>query len=537
MPIVVIPIADLLLDDIAPGEDLTILPEDVLVKRIRRTFGAISSLAHVRLADGMAFIEFDEETERKGGAARKQIHDASLLASTGKYQPAIRLYEQGLAVLPTHTEGRRGLAMAQMELGLYAVAKKNLIKVLQLDPKDADAYLVLGNLYALAEKDYGSAERYYASAIDVAPDNPYVLTSYAILLAQRNQAATAIAMFERAVTAAPPDYPNPRHGLAVALANQGDLDGALAALGGLFGQKRSADPRNAPIYAAAQRLHGELRRRRAATNAEETMVRLQQAIAAYQAETGIDVRVSEDASLTTNAKVELAWRYDRSYHAIKLKQGQGADASYLLAHEFEHVLLETEARAAGTHRLFAVGPLEKASAERQLEREIRKLSARPPVDPVLKANYMARLMQGLANQIFNLPLDLFINRRVYRRYPWLRDALFVGLEKEQAENVFPLKDVALQANVPPTIYRHNITMSAAYALFVDELFEQATAYAAHFEPAGVLPVARRLYKLFLETDEMPGAEFGLVDVWARELGLDEWYVWRREPSAGMSQAG
>ena len=113
----------------------------------------------------------------------------------------------------------------------------------------------------------------------------------------------------------------------------------------------------------------------------------------------------------------------------------------------------------------------------------------------------------------------------------------MGLEKEQAENVFPLKDVALQANVPPTIYRLNITMSAAYALFVDELFEQATAYAAHFEPAGVMPVARRLYKLFLETDELPGAEFGLVDVWARELGLDEWYVWQREPSAGMSQAG
>ena len=122
MPIIVIRIADLLLDDTAPGEDLALLPEDVLVERIKSTFSAISSLADVRLADGMAFIEFDEETERKGVAARKQIHDAGLLASTGKYQPAIRLYEQGLAVLPTHTEGRRGLAMAQMELGLYAAA-------------------------------------------------------------------------------------------------------------------------------------------------------------------------------------------------------------------------------------------------------------------------------------------------------------------------------------------------------------------------------------------------------------------------------
>ena len=51
-------------------------------------------------------------------------------------------------------------------------------------------------------------------------------------------------------------------------------------------------------------------------------------------------------------------------------------------------------------------------------------------------------------------------------------------------------------------------MSAAYALFVDDLFEQATAYAAPFAPAGVMPVARRLYKLFLEMEEMPGRSLG-----------------------------
>jgi hypothetical protein len=77
-------------------------------------------------------------------------------------------------------------------------------------------------------------------------------------------------------------------------------------------------------------------------------------------------------------------------------------------------------------------------------------------------------------------------------------------------------------------------MSAAYALFVDDLFEQATAYAAHFAPAGVLPVAKRLYKLFLEMEETPGTEFALVDVWAKELGLERWYAWRPESSEGAS---
>jgi hypothetical protein len=69
------------------------------VERIKSTFSAISSLAHVRLADGMAFIAFDEETERKGAAARKQIHDAGLLAATGKYQDE-QMLEHPLLMLP-----------------------------------------------------------------------------------------------------------------------------------------------------------------------------------------------------------------------------------------------------------------------------------------------------------------------------------------------------------------------------------------------------------------------------------------------------
>jgi Tfp pilus assembly protein PilF len=32
-------------------------------------------------------------------------------------------------------------------MGSYPAAKQHLIRVLQLDPRDADAFLVLGNLY------------------------------------------------------------------------------------------------------------------------------------------------------------------------------------------------------------------------------------------------------------------------------------------------------------------------------------------------------------------------------------------------------
>ena len=125
--------------------------------------------------------------------------------------------------------------MVQMELGQPAAAKQNLIRVLQLDPRDAWAYLVLGNLYYKHEHDGGSAERYFATAADLAPDDSYVLNSYGGLLAERGRYAEAQEMFERAI-AAQPDHPNPYLGLALVARKQGDEDAALAALERLFAQ-------------------------------------------------------------------------------------------------------------------------------------------------------------------------------------------------------------------------------------------------------------------------------------------------------------
>lgn len=526
MPTLAIPLKDIL-TDAAERVDFAALPEAEAIARIKGIYGFLASEVEVAIRDGVAVITLPDAKANKASQALDKIEQATRAARSGNYRQAIRYYEEALKVLPDHTDARRDLAMCLFEMGNYDAAKQHLIRVLQLAPTDAGAYLVLGNLYYQAEQDYGSAERFYAAALDLEPDNPYVLNSYARLLGKRGRTEEALTLFEQAIERAP-RLPTARLGLALALDQMDDDAGALAALEALFAQPVSDDPRHAGVYEEARRAYADLRRRRAAASTDETQQRLRRVLDRYRSETGIEVRLELDPTLLTDAKIELAWRTGRPYHAIKFAGG-GASA-YTIAHEFEHLRMETAARAAGVNRLFTTAPAQSALAERSLEKELRKLRSRRGVDPNRLERYISSLVPNLLTQLYNLPLDCFVNRRVYAAYPWLQDALFTSMAAEQAASRQMITHSDIQAMTPARIYQSSLALNAAYALFVDALFGGVTAYAAAYQPTGMLATGQRLYDLYRQAGDAPGAELALVDAWAEELRLREWYTWRPDRS-------
>ena len=134
----------------------------------------------------------------------------------------------------------------------------------------------------------------------------------------------------------------------------GELDDALALLEGLFAAPESEDPRHQLVYQQARSLYRNIRRRRAEQNHEQLMAQMRQVLAAYSKASGYQVRLQEDRSLETTAKIELAWRYGRAAHVIRYNTDKNAvGLPYLIAHEFEHALLAQEARAAQRNLHFA----------------------------------------------------------------------------------------------------------------------------------------------------------------------------------------
>ena len=414
-----VPLASILTDPDHPV-DLTALPPDEAIERIKQLYGFWGPLIDVRIEDGVAVIELPDAQASMAGSALDKIRQAAKAGRSGRYREAAALYEDALRLLPQHTEARRELAMVQMELGQPAAAKQNLIRVLQLDPRDAWAYLILGNLYYKHEHDGGSAERYFATAVDLAPDDSYVLNSYGGLLAERGRYAEAQAMFERAI-AAQPGHPNPYLGLAMVARKQGDEDAALSALERLFAQPgedtgaAAADARSEPVYAEARRSYAALRARRAERLAGEAAAELQAALAAYTARTGIAIHVKADPALKSDAKTELAWRYGRPYHVI-LHAREGAN-SHLVAHEFAHILLDAALRAEGVNKLFADNDETRRRALGAVDKDVRKIQARRKLPPADMARLVDGMLQSLTSQLFNTPLDLFIERRLYAEFP------------------------------------------------------------------------------------------------------------------------
>ena len=519
---ITVPLKNIVTDEENPV-DLTALPEAEAIERIKQIYGFLASVVDVTIADGMATIEFSTQRQQQVNQALRTMEQASKQAKQGRYTRAIPMYQEVLSVLPDHTEARRELAMALMETGSAAAAKKQLIRVMQLDPNDAWAYLIMGNLYGQVEKDLGSAARYFESALDLAPNDPYILTSYGGVEGMRGDYDRARALLTKALEQAP-HSPNAQHGLALIHQQLGELDEALALLEGLFASPESEDPRHQLVYQQARSLYRNIRRRRAEQNHEQLMAQMRQVLAAYSKASGYQVRLQEDRSLETTAKIELAWRYGRAAHVIRYNTDKNAvGLPYLIAHEFEHALLAQEARAAQRNLHFATDQNTERVIYAILDKDIRHLHKRRDLSPQTIDEVIQRLVRGLCNQLYNAPLDMIIDSRVHEKYPFLHDSEFTWMADEHERNLAVLTDTAIRSIAPKKIYQANVTMNAAVVLFVDDLFNGATDLAAHYRATGLLSTGQRLYALWQEAMKnfQPGDEYLLVDAFARELKLTD----------------
>ena len=439
MPKFTVPLKDIVTDEAQPV-DLAALPAAEAAERIKQIYGFLASVVDVTIADDIATIEFSSQKQQQVNQALRTLEQASKQARQGHYNRAIPMFQEVLNVLPDHTDARRELAMALMETGSTAAAKKQLIRVMQLNPDDAWAYLIMGNLYAQAEKDLGSAARYYESALDLAPTDPFILTSFGGVKAMQGDYDRARALLTKALAQAP-NHPNAQHGLALIHERLGEEDEALAVLEGLFAAPESDDPRHQQVYGQARLLYRQIRRRRAEQNHEQLMVRMRATLDAYSKASGYQVRLQEDRSLETAAKIELAWRYGRSGHVIRYNTDKNAvGLPYLIAHEFEHALLMQEARDAQRNVNFATDQYTERVVYAVIDKDIRHLHKRRDLTPQMIDEVMQRMIRGLCNQLYNVPLDMVIDSRVHEKYPFLHDSAFTWMVDEHEQNLEVLRN-------------------------------------------------------------------------------------------------
>ena len=167
-------------------------------------------------------------------------------------------------------------------------------------------------------------------------------------------------------------------------------------------------------------------------------------------EGGFPIRVVEDNSLEyVSAIAQMAWTHNREEHTIKYRKKMTEVTPHLIAHELEHISLEEEARRFGRNRHFATTVATREYAIKSVSGHVQKLKEWGYPDDGI-TNLIRQTTDGLCNQLFNCPIDMMVESRVFEKMKELHPSQFVSLSQLQDEALRILQNKEIKRITPPS---------------------------------------------------------------------------------------
>lgn len=237
--------------------------------------------------------------------------------------------------------------------------------------------------------------------------------------------------------------------------------------------------------------------------------------------TGRLIEIEPSGNIPNAAKLEVAEYKNRENHRVLYKPEYTAIA-HLIMHELIHLELITEARTIGENQLFVSGDKE-AQLFRSRTGAAQKRLAKAGFDENRIEGFLDMLFNGINSQIFNAPIDLFIEQRLYDRYPALRPIQFLSLLRLNQEAIEGANTEAAKAYSPRFVRDANITLSFTQLFLFRELF--GLDMTGEIKEPRLHKKAKKLYADFLKMrdDKEPGEEYDLVQWWGEDLELKGMY--------------
>jgi len=445
---IVVPLSGILIDP--DGKvDLESLPLDEAIAFIKKSYGFLSSAIDVTIENGIATITFLEKNAEHARKGLDFFHEGIKEAERGKYPRAIQFFKKALEILPNHTEARRNLAMSYMESGNPDEAKNHLIDVLRLDPKDVWGYLLLGNIYAKHEENFDAAEKFYLKAYELNPNDACLLNNYAALMMDRKKYKEAQELFTRAISINP-TYPNSYFGLALSYFQEERFHMSLLTLDDLFAKGSREDMRSEPVFDQARKFYFDTNAAIAQKDHNLMMSWVEERQKVLEENGGYAIRMVEDNTLEyVSARTQIAWKHKRDYHEVRYRKKNPFVIPHILAHEMEHIHLENEACSLGRNRIFMTTPELREKTIRSVGDHIYKLKNLGYSGESI-TKIMLDIVNGLANQLFNCPLDMIIEKTLLEKFDVLRPSQFISLSNFQDENLKVLTSQEIRKLTPPS---------------------------------------------------------------------------------------
>lgn len=466
----------------------------------------------IEFTDKFVKIEIDTSRIAEDSAAYQKLVNLCEQGQFGKAKPiAQKLIEKS----PNVSEYHRVYGQILSEEGDQEEAINALIDALRWNPKNEWALLMMGNIFAKHKNDVDTALIYYNQILEHTPDNYITLNNIGAVLIKTGRDEEALNYFQKGLEANP-SYPNTYLALGIIKKNNGKyLDAFNLAIKAISYCAKKDDVFNNSFRLALETAQAY----EESFDADEVVNRF---IAELSYKADKEIKIIGDESIDTIAKIEFAEVYNKDHHLIKYKPSYDA-VSHLVLHELIHLELVLEARSAEENLLFTTND----SCSSKFQYSLRSFSKELESKGIPKgsiSNFIDSLFHGINNQVYNTPLDLFIEDRIYSRFKEIKPIQFLSLLRIVKEGITATTRKDIIDNVPKSIVSISKIYNLVNAMHFKALF--AIDLLGDFKATkSELNQANTFYEEYLEysDDKNEGEEYELVQHWAEDLALDSYF--------------
>lgn len=494
-----------------------------LLKTIKRYYTVGPFEPEVKLDEEWIYIEIDVE---RIDADKRKYDELVKLAEGGNFKEAVSYAEELIKETPNISEYYRIHGQVLSDMDNYEEAINSLIDALKWNPKNEFALLMMGNIFAKHKNDIDTALTYYDQVLEMNPDDYLALNNIGATLFENDQKKEARKYLEKALEINP-DSPQTLFALAMLNRSEGSIQEAFNYAVRSLKKNKNKDN----LY--AQSSHFALDTAQSIIKDFDTSEIVQNFINELTVKTDTDIKMQSDSSIKTAATIQYAEVHNRNFHLILYKPDSPA-VDHLILHELMHLEFAHEARECNSQKLFTSNSSTKATFLSKFEKESNKLIKSGLPEMQVKKMFESMYV-GLNSQIFNTPIDLFIEDRIFNRYETLRPLQFVSL--------FSMLRQGIEANTRPDIIKitpskilsSSIVYNLVNSIHFKELFG-VDLIAKHKPKKSELEKAQKFYKEFQEyrDDKKPGEEYDLIQFWAEDLRLDKYFELIDEESRGKT---
>lgn len=433
----------------------------------------------------------------------------------GNFKDAKPILTKLIAENPANSEYHRIMGQILSDEGDQDEAINCLIDALRWDPKNAWALLMMGNIFAKFRDDITTAMKYYDQAHKNNPNDNISLNNIGANLMQQGKIAEAKKYFLEA-NKINERYPNTHFALGMIAEIENDLQSALYSTIEAVRLNRTKDQ----LYNNAIRQAFAVAKKIISTDVGRNTYRNYRR--QLEIECGKEIDIIKDSEITTAAKFEFAENYDTANHTIRFKPNYPA-VEHLIMHELVHLKFVVDARNHNTNKLFTSQSIHRNAFSKWIQPTVQKLKRMGVPEDQIK-NYTNGLFDGVNLQIFNTPMDLFVENLLYADFPELRPYQFISVYNLLMEALQSVTDKKVIEISPKEIVSKNKIYNIVNAMQFRELY--GIDLISDFKPTTAeLKQATSFYEEFLQykDDKEPAEEYELVQHWADDLQLSDYF--------------